>query len=244
MHAFLELRDALRSLDQASEAGQARDWLHATCDLRASMLGDQGRKSVVPEVISLLISMQTHLNQLAEDIPHYKANIDQTCSSLDAHIRALQIGFPDVGRFLSQDALINAYLNTQKKQDWLGHKLGLPQSLDTLWHGSEYRVSWLNNELKPLKAAVFDLDQMLNDYVQWDERVAVGGSDQIMPERGITHGLLVIGMPAASVENGVIPDVSGNKLAIRLRFQHWISGEPPQEVTEDQSYSMMLIPVA
>jgi len=244
MRSFLEVRDALHCLDLALEQQQPRDWLHAACDLRASLLGDQGRKSVIPEVVGLLISMQTHLNQLGKDIPQYKEGIEQACRTLDAHVQVLHAGLPDAINFLAQDALINAYLNTQKKQDWLGHKLGLPQSLDTLWSGNDERSSWLHHNLKGLNAAVRDLNQMLNDYVQWEEGIAVGGCGQIAPERGSSNGLLIIGLPEASVASGIVPDISGNKLAIRLRFQRWVPGEPPQEVSEDQPYAMMLIPVA
>ncbi|MDX8408045.1 MAG: hypothetical protein R8L58_06640 [Mariprofundaceae bacterium] len=244
MRSFLELRDALSSLDEACRQNQARNWLHAVCDLRASLLGEQGRKCVLPELIGLLVAMQAHLTQLAGDIPQYQASIDQTCAALDQHIQTLQSGLPDITSYLAQDALINAYLNTQKKQDWLGHKIGLPQSLGALWQGAENRSAWLQQGLTPLSTAVRDLDQMLNDYVQWEERTAEGGSGQISPERGVTHGLLVIGLPAESVAQGIIPDISGNKLAIRLRFQRWQPGEPPLELSDDQPYAMMLIPIA
>jgi len=244
MRSFLELRDALHCLQLARDQHHARDWLHAACDLRASLLGDQGRKAVIPEVIGLLVSMQAHLHQMSKDIPQYKASIEKACSTLDAHAHALQPGLPDATHFLAQDALINAYLNAQKKQDWLGHKLGMPQSLDALWQGGDERSTWLHGDLACLNAAVLDLDQMLNDYVQWEERTAVGGCGQITPERGTNNGLLVIGLPAASVADGIIPDVSGNKLAIRLRFQRWVPGEPPLEVSEDQPYAMMLIPIS
>ncbi len=244
MRSFLELRDALHALNDAREQGHARDWLHAACDLRASLLGEQGRKCVIPELIGLLDAMQRHLNKLAGDVPQYQTSINKTCVTLDKHIHALQAGLSEFTAYLAQDALINAYLNTQKKQDWLGHKIGLPQSLDALWQGAANRSAWLQQGLAPLSTATHNLDQMLNDYVQWEEGTAKGGNSQITPERGITHGLLVIGLPEESVARGIIPDISGNKLAIRLRFQRWLPGQPPMELSDDQPYTMMLIPIA
>jgi len=40
-----------------------------------------------------------------------------------------------------------------------------------------------------------------------------------------------------------MPDISGNRLAIRIRFQLWTPGLPPSDYTGDQPYSMMLVPV-
>ena len=145
--------------------------------------------------------------------------------------------------FLAKDALINAYLNTQKKHDWLGHKLCMQQSVKALWKKSEVRTKPLHTALTPLCEAVNCLDDMFNDFVRWKQCVATDGTGHITPERGISFGLLVIGLPTATVANGIIPDISGNRLAIRLRFQLWNPGKAPQEVNEDQPYSQMLVPV-
>ncbi len=243
MRSFLELRDALRCLARAARDGQPSSWLHAACDLRASLLGEQGRKCALPEMTALMVSMQVHLQQLGQDMPQYQNGIEQACDSLSGHIRALQGGLAEVAGFLKRDALISAYLNAQKKQDWLGHRLGLPQSLETLWSGAGNRAAWLQRQLAPLESAVSEIDRMLNDYVRWEERVARDGCGQITPERGGSHGLLVIGLSAGAVADGIIPDVSGNRHAIRLRFQRWQTGEAPAEVSDDQPYVMMLIPV-
>lgn len=244
MRSFLELRDALAEIQQAWADQQPRPWLQAVCDLRASLLGEQGRKAAIPELIGLLVAMQAHLQQLAEEAPDYRATIEATCGKLDSHVLALQSGMSEACEFLTRDSLINAYLNALKKQDWLGHKPGLPQSLACLWQGYAGQASRLNGMLQPLARATRELDTMLNDYVRWQQAVAVEGCGQITPERGIGHGLLVIGLSAEDVASGIMPDVSGNRHAIRLRFQRWQPGQPPLEVRDDISYAMMLVPVA
>jgi len=243
MRSFIELRDALACLESARQSGRSIAWLHAACDLHDSMLGDQGRKNVVPEITSLLLDMQSYLKKLSDEVPKYRERIDQACDRITAQIKILQSGLPDATNYLARDALINAYLNTQKKHDWLGHKLCMQQSVKAIWENSEVRIQPLHTALAPLGAAVSTLDGMFNDFVRWQECIAVGGTGHITPERGSCCGLLVIGIPKEAVSNGIIPDISGNKLAIRLRFQLWNPGQPAQDVSEDQSYTKMLIPV-
>jgi len=243
MRSFIELRDALACLEAARSAQQGTAWLHAACDLRASLLGDQGRKNVIPEVIALFSDMQVHLHQLAKDAPHYSTHIQLACDKIIKHIQRLHSGLPDACHFLADDALINAYLNTQKKHDWLGHKLCIQQSIGAIWQRSETRTQPLHTALLPLCEAVDCLDNMLNDFVQWKECVATHGTGHITPERGKAFGLLVIAMPADVVAKGIMPDISGNRLAIRIRFQLWTPGSPPTDFEGDQPYSMMLVPV-
>jgi len=243
MRSFIELRDALACLEAARVAQHGTSWLHAACDLRASMLGDQGRKNVVPEVIALFTDVQAHLQQLAKDAPHYHDNIQLACDKIKKHMQRLQPGMPEACHFLAEDALINAYLNTQKKHDWLGHKLCMQQSIRAIWVQSDTRTLPLHTALTPLFEAVNCLDSMLNDFVQWKQCVATHGTGHITPERGKSFGLLVIAMPADVVGQGIMPDISGNRLAIRIRFQLWSPGEPPSDYDGDQAYSMMLVPV-
>jgi len=243
MRSFIELRDALASLESARAAEHGTSWLHAACDLRASMLGDQGRKNAIPEIIGLFTDMQVHLCQLAEDTPRYHDNIQLACDKIKKHIQRLQPGVSDACHFLTEDALINAYLNTQKKHDWLGHKLCMQQSIQTIWHESDTRTQPLHAALIPLFEAVDCLDGMLNDFVQWKQCVATHGTGHITPERGKSFGLLVIAIPADAVAQGIMPDISGNRLAIRIRFQLWSPGSPPCDFEGDQPYAMMLVPV-
>jgi len=243
MRSFIELRDALACLELARQSGHAISWLHAACDLHDSLLGDQGRKNVIPEITSLLLDMQTYLKNICDEAPQYRERIDQACDGIAAQIQYLQPGLPEATNYLARDALINAYLNTQKKHDWLGHKLCMQQSVKAIWEKSDVRIHPLHTALAPLCDAVNTLDGMFNDFVRWQQCMAIGGTGHITPEKGTSCGLLVIGLPKEAVSGGIIPDISGNRLAIRLRFQLWNPGQAPQDISEDQPYAKMLIPV-
>lgn len=244
MQGYLILRDAMRCLSEAADREDPYRWLHAAIDLRTSLLGDQARKPVIPEIHALLTTTQSHLNKLAKEHPQYEQNIRSTCEKLQQHMDRLQEGTAEACHLLSSDALLNAYLNTQKKQDWLGHKPCLPQSLPVLWRHAESRTRPLATALQSLSGAVEELDAMLHDFVGWEKRTAGGGHDQIIPPREQAFGLLVLGLPADAVADGLVPDISGNRHAIRLRFQRWRPGLPPADVTEDLPYMLMLVPIA
>ncbi|ATX78833.1 Cell division protein ZapD, interacts with FtsZ [Mariprofundus aestuarium] len=243
MRSFIELRDALACLESAHLSHNGPAWLHAACDLSTSLLGDHGRKPVVPEVIGLLQDVETYLEDLCKDAPHYQEHIQKACFEIEHHMHQLATGVPDAARILSGDALLSAYLNAQKKHDWLGHKLCLQQSLKAIWKHSDLRTMPLHHALTPLHEAVSFLDSMLNDFVAWKQEVAVGGSGHITPDRKVAYGLLVVSLPEEAVASGIIPDISGNRLAIRIRFQQWLPGEPTKDYKEDQPYAMMLIPI-
>ncbi len=243
MRSFIELRDALHCLEQAFNRQHASSWLHACCDLRASLLGDHGRKNAIPEVVGLFRDVKTYLQKLANDMPKYHDQILSSCDQIDLLIAQLKPGLPDACQYLTQDALINAYLNTQKKHDWLGHKLCMQQSIKALWSHAEMRTQPLHQALSPLTNAINSLNDMLNDFVGWEKCVATAGAGHITPARGKSYGLLVIALPAEAVAEGVVPDISGNKLAIRLRFQRWLPGQSASDYHEDMPYEMMLVPV-
>ena len=243
MRAFIEVRDALICLESSRHNAQASNWLHAACDLRASLLGDQGRKNIIPEILGLFAEVQVYLKNLIKDAPHYREPITASCHQIDRFVALLKPGLPEACDFLANDALINAYLNAQKKHDWLGHKLCMQQSITAIWSKSALRTEPLHQSLQPLSDAVTALNTMLNDFVAWKNAVATAGNGHITPERGKSHGLLVISLPASAVAEGIIPDISGNRLAIRLRFQRWLPGESPVDYTEDVPYAMMLVPI-
>ncbi len=244
MQAFLMLRDGLRCLSAAEQSGQPYLWLQACVDVRASLLGEQGRKPALPEVLGLFASMRQHLETLAEEHPRFRTSIEASCEDIDVRIQGLRDITDRATRLLGQDALIETYYNALKKQDWLAHKPCLPQSLAALWHGSGDRQQQLHEELADITEAVYRLDGMLHDYVMWEQRTATEGHDQIIPERGIQFGLIVIGLAPSDVGQGIVPDISGNRLAIRLRFQQWLSGLPTRQVQENVDYAMMLVPIA
>jgi len=243
MRTFIELRDGLNCLEKACVSQQGASWLHAACDLRASLLGDQGRKGAIPEIIALFGDLKRYLKKLCDDAPHYREKIQQACDHIDLLLKQLQPGMPEACDYLAKDALVNAYLNAQKKHDWLGHKLCMQQSIKAIWSKSDARTLPLHQALVPLCSAVDTLDHMLNDFVGWEKCVANGGSGHITPERGKSFGLLVIALSTDAVAEGIIPDISGNRLAIRLRFQRWTAGQPASDYDEDLPYAMMLVPV-
>lgn len=242
MRSFIELRDGLRCLERARQCDQPYAWLQAACDLRTSILGEHGRKQAVPELVALLASMRTHLTQLVENHPEYREKILEACNLIEKYIESMRSSVHDAMDFFCEDALLGSYLNALKKQDLLAHKPTLPQSLGLLWSGSKHK-ELLGDSLHDLHAAVTHLDIMLNDFVGWEKRVASSGSDQIVPERGIEYGLLVLGLDAAFVQQGIVPECSGNRHAIRVRFQQWQTGDAACDVEDDLPYYSMMVPI-
>lgn len=243
MRSFMELRDGLRCLEHARQFNQPYAWLLAASDVRTSLLGEHGRKQAVPELVGLLSSMRTHLTQLAEGHPEFRSKILEACDMINEYIESMRQGIQDGLDFLNEDALLGSYFNALKKQDLLAHKPSLSQSLNVLWSSARHK-DILSDYLHDLHAAVTHLDIMLNDFVGWESREAKLGSDQISPERGVEYGLLVVGLDPAAVQQGIIPDCSGNRLAIRIRFQQWKAGEAAHDIDFDQPYYAMMVPVA
>lgn len=243
MRSFMELRDGLRCLEHARQYDQPYAWLLAASDVRTSLLGEHGRKQAVPELIGLLSTMRTHLTQLAEGHPEFREKLLEACDIIEDYIESMRQGIHNAIDFFNQDALLSSYFNALKKQDLLAHKPVLSQSLNVLWSGAGHK-DILSDYLHDLHSAVTHLDIMLNDFVGWESRVAQLGSDQITPDRGAEYGLLVVGLDPAVVQQGVIPDCSGNRLAIRIRFQQWKAGETACDVDYDQPYYAMMVPVA
>ncbi len=243
VRSFMELRDGLRCLEHARQYNQPYAWLLAASDVRTSLLGEHGRKQAVPELVGLLSAMRTRLTQLAESHPEFREKILEACDMIEDYIESMRQGIHDAIDFLNEDALLGNYFNALKKQDLLAHKPSLSQCLNVVWSSSRHK-DILSDYLHDLHAAVTHLDIMLNDFVGWERRVAKLGSDQITPDRGIEHGLLVIGLDPATVQQGIMPDCSGNRLAVRVRFQQWKAGEGAVDVDDDQPYFAMMVPVA
>lgn len=243
VQTFLQLQDGLQCLAEAEQSAQPYLWLQACADIRMSLTGDQGRKPALPELLALLESMQGHLKGLAAEHPRFEAAIMASCDDIKRHLDILS-GAPNrVLGLLNDDALIGGYLNALRKQDWLGHKLGLPQTLSALWENGDRRQQ-LHNQLQPLQEAVGSLHRMLHDYVGWESRMAHGGSDQLALEREGGFGLLIIGLDRDQVGRGIMPDLSGNRIAVRVRFQLWAPGKSICPMEEDVPYHMMLVPVS
>ncbi|MFQ5355463.1 MAG: hypothetical protein ACE5DY_03045 [Mariprofundaceae bacterium] len=215
----------------------------AAVDVRASLLGEQGRKPALQEVQGLLASVQTYLQDIASEHPRYASAIRRSTTDINMYISHLEQGLGEANRFLAQDSLICAYLNALKKQDWLAHKPCLPQALSTLWMGDIERRQALQEGLKPLHSAVTGLDTMLHNFVDWKWCRADEGNDQIQLDRDASFGLLVIGLDPSVVQTGIVPDISRNRFMAQLRFQHWRPGSSPCSATMSIPYAMMLVPV-
>ncbi|MDQ6957563.1 MAG: hypothetical protein Q9M24_00450 [Mariprofundaceae bacterium] len=243
MQTFLQLRDGLSCLAEAEREQQAFKWLQACADVRISLSGEQGRRPALPEVLGLLVSMQTHLKSLAEKHPRFRDKIMGSCEALGQHAQTLRNGMDETLRWLASDALIEAWLNALKKHDWLGHQRNMLQSLPALWQSTDRR-NHLHDHLQGLSEAVRCLHAMLHDYVEWQRRLATEGSDQILPDRGTQFGLVIVGLAPKQVKAGVIPDISGNRLTIRIRFQSWLPGQAAMPMQEDVPYHAMLVPIA
>ncbi|MDX8411328.1 MAG: hypothetical protein R8K46_05580 [Mariprofundaceae bacterium] len=244
MQSFLQLRDGLICLQRAESECNVPAWLQAAVDLRASLLGEQGRKPAVAELLSLFSSLRAYLRPLAEKHHHFSAAITKACQDIDVHVASMEGGLDEAVHFLRQDAVINVYHNGLQKQDWLVHRPCMPQMIPVLGEADVERRRILATLLQPLISAVSGLDNMLHDFVDWAPRVAHGGSDQIAPERGIQYGLLVVGLERELVRQGIVPDIAGNRFSIQLRFQRWPAGASASVVNEDVPYSMMLVPCA
>jgi len=243
MQGFLQVRDALSCLAQSNADGQPYVWLQACADLRISLFGEQGRRPGLADVTGLLSTMQEHLDLLAKEHPRYCEQIMRSCATLERHEKNLRGGLEDAMTILSSDALIHAWLNGLKKHDWLGHQSHLPHALHTLWNNQERRQG-LHDALRNLSEAVIGLHGMLHDYVGWEHGLAVDGGDHIRLERDKEYGLFIIGLTAEQVEAGLVPDISGNRMAVRLRFQSWLPGKSATQVEEDVPYQAMMVPVA
>ncbi|MDQ6963060.1 MAG: cell division protein ZapD [Mariprofundaceae bacterium] len=240
MHAFLRVRDSLRCL---AESQDAYAWLQAGADLRCSVLGEQGRHPAIPEVINLLVSTQEHLKKLAANHPEFAENIHFACENMDLQVQHLRDEQETIAKALSEHSLLTRYSHSIQQYDWLGHKYLIPQGFHLLWQEMTELHQPLMQLLEPLIITVKDLDIMLHDSVSWQQATASNGVDSISPEHTPNLGLLVIGLSSEQVRAGVVPEVSGNRMAIRLNFHNWTAQGQPELITTDVSYQHMMVPI-
>ncbi|MDQ6968356.1 MAG: hypothetical protein Q9M14_06725 [Mariprofundaceae bacterium] len=242
LQAFITLRDGLQCLEYARQQNNPYSWLQAATDVQASLLGEYGRKPAILEVMALLKSIREHLDKLAQKHPSFSDQITENCKSITEHEQTIRQCMPTILAFLNKDGILNAWVNANKKQDFLGHKLNFPQALPIFWQTLNLQNT-LSESLQELCAIVTHVDAMLNDFVPWSDKIAEEGRAQITPPRSDQHGLLIIGLDSKWVQQGITPEFSGNRLAIRMRFQTWIAAEPQTIVEEDIPYRMMLVPI-
>ena len=240
MQSFLHIRDALTCISDAEISEQPYLWLHACADLRLSLVGEQGRRAAIPDVIALLDGMRERLAALAAEHPRYEQEIRRSCAGLHQHADNLRHGVGDALHILNNDAMIQAWQNCLKKHDWLGHRQHMPHTLQLLWRNSERRNA-LHQALRNLTEAVTSLHGMLHDYTDWQTHLANDGLDHFTLQGDRKHGLLIIGLRPELVERGITPDISANHMAVRLRFRQWKPGLAAQQVEQDIEYRAMMV---
>ncbi|MDQ7002113.1 MAG: hypothetical protein Q9N02_05435 [Ghiorsea sp.] len=124
----------------------------------------------------------------------------------------------------------------------LGHNLSLPQLIHSLWHNGEH-AQQLYTIIEPMIQAIEHLNTMLHAHVPWRQRTANAGYDQITLAAQDDIGLIIIGMPEATIAQGIIPSCSGFRSVLRLRFSQWSPGKVEHDVTHNQTYALMAVPV-
>jgi len=243
MHAFIELRNALQCIHAAQQKQDAYGWLQAVYDLQESLFGSAARKPVIPELVGVMQAIRSRLTALATQHHMFKKPMLQACDALMEHENKLTTAIPELLHFLAEDGLIQAWVNCQKKQDWLAHRRFYPCTLSTVWQTLGMHEA-LAEQLKVLHTAALHVDAMLNDFVLWKEMMATHGYDQVIPSsRDESYGLLIVGLEPQWVQRGIIPEFSGNKHAVRIRFQQWHVGEEQRPFDQNIPYQRMLVPI-
>jgi cell division FtsZ-interacting protein ZapD len=244
MQSFIELRDALRTLTQSMHHQSAYAWLVSAKEVSDMLLGEGNKKPVTPNILSLFHVMAKHFKKLADKHPDFKENLLQAVTGLDEHADHIREALPKATTFLKSDAWLTAYADAMRKQDPIGHKLALPQSIQHIWLGAEQHAQALYQLIEPMVQAIEHLNQMLHAHVPWEHRVAKEGSDQITLHAQDDIGLLIVGVPKEVLAQGILPSCSGFRSIIRLRFTQWKAGEVAQELKSDQAYTLMMVPVS
>ncbi len=244
MQSFVEFRDALRVLIQAMHDQSPYAWLAAEKEVSDMLLGEGNKKPIIPNILSLYHVMGKHFKALANKHPDFKDNLGKAVSGLEEHSENIRTAMPEATSFLQSDAWLTAYSDMIRKQDPIGHKLSQPQIIQTLWHGNGQHATQLYSRLEPMIKAIEHLNQMLHAHVPWENRIAKAGADQITFAAQDDIGLLIVGVPKATVTNGIFPICSGFRSIIRLRFTQWKSGEVAQDVHNDLPYALMMVPIS
>jgi len=244
MQAFIELRDALRVLNRAQRDHSPYAWLAATKEVSDMLLGEGNKKPVIPTILSLFHTMGKHFKELAEKHPDYKDNLIQATNKLAEQAESIRQALPKLLPFLQSDALLTAYSDLIRKQDPLGNRCTLPQTIQFLWHNESQHTQAVFDFLEPIAQAIESLNEMLHAHVPWEQRIAKQGTDQITLPAQDDIGLLIIGMPQDVLTQGILPSCSGFRSIIRLRFEHWQAGKPAEDLTQDQPYALMMVPIS
>ena len=145
--------------------------------------------------------------------------------------------------FLNADAWLTAYRDSIRKQDLLAHKLSLPQLIHPFWHHNKH-AQQLYTIIEPMIQAIEHLNTMLHAHVPWQQRIANTGYDQITLAAQDDIGLVIIGVPEQAIAQGIVPSCSGFRAVIRLRFSQWLPGKVEHDITHNQPYALMAVPIS
>lgn len=243
MQSFIEMRDALRCMQQAMQSQSPFLWLTSSNEIHSLLLGDRHKKPAIPNIISLFSSMQKHFKSLANKHPEFEHKLLQASKEVASSAEKIRNTASQAIDFLSADAWLTAYRDSIRKQDLLGHKLTLPQLIHPLWQSSEHAQQFYTI-VEPIMQAIEHLNQMLHAHVPWQQRTAKKGYDQITLAAQDDIGLVIIGVPELAIAQGIIPSCSGFRAVVRLRFSQWLPGQVEHDVTHDQNYALMAVPIS
>ncbi|MDQ6989983.1 MAG: hypothetical protein Q9M19_08890 [Mariprofundaceae bacterium] len=244
MQSYLELRDALRCLQQAFEGNAPYAWLSAAKEVHDLLLGEGLKKVATPEVLSIFTSLQKHFEHLAAKHSQFKDKLNQACTEISQHSDNIRRDIHLAADFLCADAWLTTFEENIRKQDFLGHQSSLPQIINPLWFGHGKHGQRLNKILTSLHQAMEYLDTMLHSHVPWQQRLAQEGNDQITIPKHEDMDLMIVGLQADDLAQGIIPQYSGSRRSIRLRFNQCLPGQPIKHVEHDQNYTLMLVSIA
>jgi len=244
MQSFLDMRDALRCLAFAMQNDSPYAWLPAAKETHDLLVGDGIKKPSVPNIISLFDAIRKHYQALADKHPEFNTQLTKACDDIDLSAEKVRLQVPEAANFLSSDAWLTAYTESLRKQDIIGHKLGLPQLIQPLWHGEGEHAKKLYLMLEPMMKAIEHLNQILHAHVPWEQRVAIEGYDQITLASQDDIGLLIIGLSSETIAQGIIPSCSGFRSVVRLRFSQWQPGKIEHDLLHDQNYALMMVPIS
>lgn len=242
MQSLIELRDTLRILMQAMQSPAPYTWLTAKKEMADMLLGEGNKTPVTPNILSLFHVMGKHFKDLSEKYPDYKPNLLQAVAGLEEHAENIRTSIPPLVDFLQSDVWLTSYNELIRKQDPLGHKYALPQTINLLWSGESQHATALPALLHPVIQAIEHINQMLHAHVPWENRIAQHGADQITFAAQDNIGLLIVGVSSNTINQGILPSCSGFRSTVRLRFTQWKEGKIAQDIHTDQPYSLMLVP--
>jgi len=243
MQSFLECRNGLQCLNHAKKHHDMYAWLQAIQDLDESLKGSVARKPAVPEIIGLIHALQKHLKKLSLHSAHFKQAILDAHDQLGEHELKLAQSLPELLDSIAEDGVIQSWVNSQKKMDWIGHRLFYPQILPVFWDslGIQNKVE---ENLQDFHDMIRHVDGILHDFVPWTKASAKGGCDQVqIAAQEEPCGLLIVGLPLNLVQSGITPEFSGNRHTVRIRFQQYRMGKPCQIPEQDIPYQYMLVPI-